>query len=270
MIQHIFSRWLYDESDVHHQFFRQRLDELRRAKQRASDEASFSQRFASENLHQETFERGEEPEESDKSNRKPRVSRWDGEKIDAPSQSSTPQDQGLVQYALQVYGSLDLSRDQWKQLEDQRKMKVLFEMIDRKRKRRQNLDKAGKFVYDYDSDEETDGGTWEHKRRNEEMEKTREWAEKLTEMNRGKHHIGDFLPANQLEKFMKKWESLKDGSTSLLYDEAYQDFKLNSENPGYKMLAKLGWTEGQGLGVNEDGIKNPISKYVFLGGIRKN
>jgi len=30
--------------------------------------------------------------------------------------------------------------------------------------------------YEYDSDEETDGGTWEHKRRANEMEKTKYWA----------------------------------------------------------------------------------------------
>lgn len=175
-----------------------------------------------------------------------------------------PQDQELVKYALQVYGKCDLTSDQWKQLEDQRKMKALFEMIEKKRKKRQDLEKAGKFLFEYDSDEEVDGGTWEHRRRNQEMEKTREWAEKLTEMNRGKHHIGDFLPSDQLEKFMKKWESIKDGSTSLLYDEAYQDFKLKSENTGYKMLSKLGWTEGQGLGLNENGIKNPIGRLVSI------
>ena len=30
-----------------------------------------------------------------------------------------------------------------------------------------------------------------------------DWAEKLTEMSRGKHHIGDFLPPEELEKFME-------------------------------------------------------------------
>ena len=30
-----------------------------------------------------------------------------------------------------------------------------------------------------------------------------DWAEKLTEMGRGKHHIGDFLPPEELEKFME-------------------------------------------------------------------
>lgn len=32
-----------------------------------------------------------------------------------------------------------------------------------------------------------------------------EWAEKLTEMGRGKHHLGDFLPPEELEKFMETY-----------------------------------------------------------------
>jgi hypothetical protein len=32
-----------------------------------------------------------------------------------------------------------------------------------------------------------------------------EWAVKLTEMADGKHHIGDFIPAHELEKFMKTY-----------------------------------------------------------------
>ena len=32
-----------------------------------------------------------------------------------------------------------------------------------------------------------------------------EWAVKLTDMAHGKHHIGDFIPAHELEKFMKTY-----------------------------------------------------------------
>lgn len=32
-----------------------------------------------------------------------------------------------------------------------------------------------------------------------------EWAVQLTEMARGKHHIGDFMPPDELEKFMKTY-----------------------------------------------------------------
>lgn len=33
---------------------------------------------------------------------------------------------------------------------------------------------------------------------------------------------------------------------------------------GFQMLQKLGWTEGQGLGVDGGGILNPVNKFVFL------
>ena len=32
-----------------------------------------------------------------------------------------------------------------------------------------------------------------------------DWAEKLTQMGRGKHHIGDFIPPDELEKFMETY-----------------------------------------------------------------
>ena len=36
-----------------------------------------------------------------------------------------------------------------------------------------------------------------------------EWAEQLTKMGRGKHFIGDFLPPDELEKFMETFKALK-------------------------------------------------------------
>jgi splicing factor 4 len=36
------------------------------------------------------------------------------------------------------------------------------------------------------------------------MEKTANEAMKLTEMAQGRHHIGDFLPPEELTKFMAK------------------------------------------------------------------
>lgn len=40
-----------------------------------------------------------------------------------------------------------------------------------------------------------------------------EWAESLTEMGKGKHFIGDFLPPEELEKFMETFKALKVCST---------------------------------------------------------
>jgi splicing factor 4 len=159
-----------------------------------------------------------------------------------------------------VYGKTELSSDQWKQLEDQRKMRVLTDMMHAKQREADRLASAGRVKYEYDSDEEIEGGTWEHRRRMEEMEKTRGWADQLTERAKGSHHIGDFLPPDELEKFMQKWDHIKDGNASELYDSDYKDFKLQSDNVGYQMLKKLGWTEGQGLGAESSGISEPINK----------
>ena len=41
---------------------------------------------------------------------------------------------------------------------------------------------------------------------------------KLTEESRGKHHLGDFLPPDELEKFMEKCQAIKDGRTPDLSD----------------------------------------------------
>lgn len=74
----------------------------------------------------------------------------------------------------------------------------------RKKEELKRLEAAGKNKYEYDSDEEVDGGTWEHKWREKEMEATQRWAEELTEKAKGKHHIGDFLPPDELARFMEK------------------------------------------------------------------
>ncbi|XP_053207568.1 SURP and G-patch domain-containing protein 1-like [Panonychus citri] len=273
-------RWLYQEDNVNHQYYKRRVEELKEAKTRAADfELSASSPSTSTttttNNPEDTLSSLADYHDLDERNpidmkgRKRKESRWSefssnqsvNEDDDQEASSSSivpPQDPELIKYAIQVFGRCNLTAEQWKQLEDQRKMKVLVAMVQRKKAKRAKFEASGRPMYEYDSDEEVDGGTWEHKKRMEEMEKTREWADKITEMNKGKHHIGDFLPPDQLERFMKKWDSIKDGSTSILFDEDYQDFKLQSQNKGYKMLEKIGWSEGQGLGVDSKGTTKPV------------
>lgn len=92
------------------------------------------------------------------------------------------------------------------------------------------MEAQGKHKYEYDSDEETEGGTWEHKLRSAEMEATQMWAEELTAQAEGKHHIGDFLPPDELKKFMEQYNAVKQGKEPDLSD--YKEYKLKEDNIG--------------------------------------
>ncbi|XP_023297545.2 putative uncharacterized protein DDB_G0271606 isoform X2 [Lucilia cuprina] len=213
--------------------------------------------------------------------KKLRKSRWGG-KIEMPESSSssilfgqgvpssfanqnkpllttvTRSDPALLSYAKLNYGSTNLSEEDWKKCEEHYKVNLLYQDMMRKRQEIDRLAKSGKFKYEYDSDEDVDGGTWEHKLRQAEMEATRIWALALTKQSEGKHHIGDFLPPEELKKFMEQYEAKKSNRQPDLSD--YKEYKLKEDNIGFQMLQKLGWKEGQGLGQDGAGIVDPVNK----------
>ncbi|XP_071346848.1 SURP and G-patch domain-containing protein 1 [Trachinotus anak] len=166
---------------------------------------------------------------------------------------------------LGLVGVTELSEDQKRQLKEQQEMQEMYDLIMKHKRVMADMqlmwEKAMKeHQHEYDSDEDVDqqAGTWEHRLRKMEMEKTREWAESLTEMGKGKHFIGDFLPPEELEKFMETFKALKEGRDPD-YSE-YKEFKLTVENLGFRMLMKMGWKEGEGLGSEGQGIKAPVNK----------
>ncbi|KAM9349626.1 SURP and G-patch domain-containing protein 1 [Symphorus nematophorus] len=166
-----------------------------------------------------------------------------------------------------LVGVTELSEDQKRQLKEQQEMQEMYDMIMKHKRAMAEMqimwEKAIRdHQHEYDSDEEVDqqAGTWEHRLRKMEMEKTREWAESLTEMGKGKHFIGDFLPPEELEKFMETFKALKEGRDPD-YSE-YKEFKLTVENLGFRMLMKMGWKEGEGLGSEGQGIKAPVNKGI--------
>lgn len=138
---------------------------------------------------------------------KKRKSRW-GEQVHV-QQSSLPKpdanatstalttvkrtDPVLIQYAIQNFGTTNLSEEDWKKAEDHYKINLLYQDMLRKRQEIDRLHKQGKNKYEYDSDEDATGGTWEHRLRQQEMEATQLWADALTKSSQGKHHIGDFV-----------------------------------------------------------------------------
>ncbi|XP_074038988.1 uncharacterized protein isoform X2 [Leptinotarsa decemlineata] len=170
----------------------------------------------------------------------------------------TRNDPGLLQYAVNTYGTTNLSEEDWKKAEDHYKISLLYQDMVKKRAEAEKLKLAGKNKYDYDSDEETDGGTWEHKIREKEMMATELWATELNKQAEGKHHIGDFLPPEELKRFMEKSTAVKEGRQPNFSD--YKDFKIKEDNIGFKMLQKLGWSEGEGLGSAGTGIVEPVNK----------
>lgn len=190
--------------------------------------------------------------------------------VGANAVQSRPPQVTLQDFARKMVGSDTLSEDQIKQIRHQQEMNMMYELILAKKKVEEaalmeeqiasmsaaSFKKVNK--YEYDSDEDMEGGTWEHKKRTAEMEATRDWAEALTEANKGKHFIGDFLPPDELERFMETFRALKEGREPDLSD--YKDFKLTCDNLGYQMLQKLGWKEGEGLGSEGQGIKTPVNK----------
>lgn len=64
-----------------------------------------------------------------------------------------------------TYGTTNLTEEDWKKMEDNFKIHLVYQEMLRKKNEAEQLALAGKHKYEYDSDEEVDGGTWEHKLR---------------------------------------------------------------------------------------------------------
>ncbi|XP_037037029.1 uncharacterized protein LOC119074838 isoform X2 [Bradysia coprophila] len=254
----------------------------------SEDHERFHQRF--KELDEKPFKAEKDSESDVHPNKSNRKSRW-GEKVDVVATTSAPQplmslslatipavgssiptsfgnqqkpmltsikrtDQALLNYARQNYGTVDLSEEDWKKCEDHFKVNLLYQDMLKKRQEIDRMARSGRFKYEYDSDEDIDGGTWEHKLRNSEMEATSRWAEALNEQAEGKHHIGDFLPPEELKKFMEKYDSKLNNREPDISD--YKEYKLKEDNIGFQMLQKLGWKQGEGL--RPDGIVDPVNK----------
>jgi len=68
-------------------------------------------------------------------------------------------------------------------------------------------------------------------------------------------HVGNLLPADE----MAKYTSLLPGRGGAAEKKEEKDKTvLDSSNTGYKLLSKMGWKAGKGLGAKEDGKVAPV------------
>eukprot|EP00116_Pleurobrachia_bachei_P009232 sb/3469494/ len=94
-------------------------------------------------------------------------------------------------------------------------------------------------------------------------------SDKIQEVNAqtaNKHHLGDFLPKEELERFYQKVSAAKKGTKA---PSIPTEAAIGEDNVGYKMLQKAGWKEGSGLGATGSGIVAPIDSYVKRWGTSK-
>ncbi|MQL69790.1 hypothetical protein Taro_002074 [Colocasia esculenta] len=76
------------------------------------------------------------------------------------------------------------------------------------------------------------------------------------------HHMGDFIPPEELEKFLA---SCDDAYAQKATKEAAERAKIQADNVGHKLLSKMGWREGEGLGSSKSGRADP----VMAGNVKK-
>ncbi|KAK2971530.1 hypothetical protein RJ640_017899 [Escallonia rubra] len=69
------------------------------------------------------------------------------------------------------------------------------------------------------------------------------------------HHMGDYIPQEELEKFMA---TCNDVASQKAAKEAAERAKIQADNVGHRLLSKMGWKEGEGLGSSRSGIADPI------------
>eukprot|EP00246_Nothoceros_aenigmaticus_P004051 TRINITY_DN15357_c0_g1_i1.p1 TRINITY_DN15357_c0_g1~~TRINITY_DN15357_c0_g1_i1.p1 ORF type:complete len:497 (+),score=97.61 TRINITY_DN15357_c0_g1_i1:249-1739(+) len=69
------------------------------------------------------------------------------------------------------------------------------------------------------------------------------------------HHMGDYIPPEELEKFLAKCnDAMAQKAAKASADRA----KIQADNVGHRLLSKMGWKEGEGLGSGKGGRADPV------------
>ncbi|XP_057807670.1 SURP and G-patch domain-containing protein 1-like protein isoform X2 [Salvia miltiorrhiza] len=69
------------------------------------------------------------------------------------------------------------------------------------------------------------------------------------------HHMGDYIPPEELDKFLA---ACNDAATQKVAKEYADRTKIQADNVGHRLLSKMGWKEGEGLGSSRSGIATPV------------
>eukprot|EP00249_Psilotum_nudum_P020224 c27609_g1_i3 orf=448-1818(+) len=69
------------------------------------------------------------------------------------------------------------------------------------------------------------------------------------------HHMGDYIPQEELEKFLAKCNDAVARKSAIA---AAERAKIQADNVGHKLLSKMGWKEGEGLGSGKSGRADPV------------
>lgn len=76
------------------------------------------------------------------------------------------------------------------------------------------------------------------------------------------HHMQDFIPPEEMAKFMEACGDKEAAARAA----ASQAGGLGADNIGHKLLQKMGWKEGQGLGGQSHGNSKPVVAQGQAGG----
>ncbi|CAL4106177.1 unnamed protein product, partial [Meganyctiphanes norvegica] len=182
----------------------------------------------------------------------------EGEHIDAVRgvmvTKMTRNNPAIIAYAQRVFGSLDLSESQWKQCEEQMKMNVVFQLLQEKKRETDRLEQAGKVKYEYDSDEDTEGGTWEHKRFCFGFSMPNHPVSKSLQTYL---HVAMYLPNLQLLIFIVKFQNLYASKDP--YIAKCHDIKINRKNSSFTQMRSTSGVVGLRLIFGRLGQIKPIS-----------
>lgn len=70
------------------------------------------------------------------------------------------------------------------------------------------------------------------------------------------HHMQDFIPQEEMAKFLAQ---CGDSNAKVALEHFQERNAIGADNIGHKLLQKMGWKEGEGIGASGLGITTPVA-----------